>query len=73
MRSRLAAHVMHSVHDSREVTKPARAAFMERFRKQVDPDGLLAPEERERRAQHALRAHMVGLALKSAKARRRSA
>jgi hypothetical protein len=73
LRARLAAHVMHSRHDSKQVTAPARKAFLERFLSEVDPDGVLPLDERERRAHHAMRAHMGRLALKSAKARRRSA
>lgn len=51
-------------------TAPARAAFADRFEKQVDPDGVLSPTERARRAEHARQAHMTRLALKSAQARR---
>ena len=52
-------------------TAPGRSAFLARFEDQVDPDRVLSPEERDRRAQHALRAHMTRLALASAKARRK--
>ena len=54
-------------------TAPARAAFLARFEREVDPEGLLLPYERAIRAEHALRAHMGELALKSAEARRRTA
>jgi hypothetical protein len=50
-------------------TAPGRAAARQRFEHQVDPDGLLDPAERSRRAQHAQRAHMAKLALASVKAR----
>jgi len=40
------------------------------FERQVDPDGVLPPAERARRAQSARTAHMLRLALASAKARR---
>ncbi len=53
-----------------KVSAPARAGFMAKFEREVDPDGVLAPEERARRADAARRAHMARLALKSAKARR---
>ncbi len=43
---------------------------MERFEREVDPDGTLEPAERARRASHARSAYYSGLALKSAKARR---
>ncbi|HYU46916.1 MAG TPA: hypothetical protein VEK84_12165 [Terriglobales bacterium] len=50
-------------------TKPARKAFLDRFERAVDPDGTLPPKERCRRAQHALRAHMLRLAKRSVRAR----
>lgn len=40
-------------------TRPARQAFLKKFEKEVDPDGNLSPEERQLRAEHALRAHML--------------
>ncbi len=69
-RARLAAHVLHSKHDSKELTKPARRAFLARFEREVDPEGTLPEGERRRRAEHALKAHMIALAVKSARARR---
>jgi hypothetical protein len=53
-------------------TRPAREAFLHRFEREVDPDGVLPPAERSRRAQHALRAHMLRLAKHSVAARRQS-
>jgi hypothetical protein len=50
-------------------TKPARQAFIKRFEREVDPDGILPSDERRRRAQHALRAHMLRLAKRSIIAR----
>ena len=51
----------------------ARAGFMRRFELQVDPDGLLSPEERATRARYAMKAHMAELAARSARARRGAA
>lgn len=68
---RIGAHVVHATHDSREITAPARRAFLDKFEKQVDPDGVLDPQERAKRAHHAMKAHMSQLALRSAAARRR--
>lgn len=73
MRARLAAHCLHAQRDSRELTAPGRAAFLRRFEREVDPDGLLSPDERARRAGHARSAYFTRLALKSARARRRGA
>jgi hypothetical protein len=72
-RGRIGAHVMHSRHDSREVTAPARAAFLARFEREVDPDGALPEPERARRAEQARKAYFARLALASARTRRRKA
>jgi hypothetical protein len=72
LRGRMAAYTLHSgLSDAqeREHTAPARQAFLNRFERQVDPDGILPPAERARRAEQARKAHMTGLALRSAKAR----
>lgn len=73
LRARMAAYTLHSRYDSRELTAPARRAFLDRFERQVDPDGTLEPEERQRRADAARRAYFTGLALRSARARRERA
>src|SRR6266545_6144394 len=70
LRARLAAHSMHARHDARETTAKARAAFLARFEREVDPDGTLPPKERRRRAEHARSAHFTRLAYAAAKARR---
>lgn len=54
-------------------TKPGTDAFNARFEREVDPDGVLDPDERAKRAEFARRAHMTRLAFASAKARRRRA
>jgi hypothetical protein len=61
---------MHGRHDPRATTARARAAFLARFERQADPEGLLTPDERERRAQQLRSAYFAQLALASAKARR---
>ena len=48
---------------------PARRGFLARFERAVDPDQALSPEERTRRAERALRAHMLILAQRSARVR----
>lgn len=50
-------------------TEAGRAAFNQRFLDQVDPDGLLPEDERQRRAGHARKAYYTALALKSSVAR----
>lgn len=71
LRARLAAHAMHARNDNRAVTTNARRAFLDRFEREVDPDGILPVAERLRRAEHAKQAHMLRLALRSARVRRR--
>jgi hypothetical protein len=70
IRGRIGAHALHAAHDSKELTAKARRTFLSRFEVSVDPSGVLSPEERSQRAQHALKAHMSRLALRSAQARR---
>ena len=71
LRGRIGAHQLHATHDPRETTRNARAAFLDRFEREVDPDNVLEANERARRAGHARKAYFAKLALKSAKARRR--
>jgi hypothetical protein len=73
LRARLAAHVLHATHDSKELTRPAREAFAARFEAEVDPDGVLSEAERRRRAAQARSAYFTRLALRSVQARRRRA
>ncbi len=56
-------------HDGETLTAAARAGFLKRFEIEVDPNGVLTPEERSRRADAARRAHMARLAMRSAMAR----
>lgn len=41
---------LHARHDSRELTRPARQAFLAKFDREVDPDAVLPEAERLRRA-----------------------
>ena len=49
-------------------TAKAREALTKRFVTEVDPDGLLTPEERATRVKHAKSAYYARLALKRHKA-----
>lgn len=71
LRGRVGAYSLHASHDSREITAPARKAFLAGFEDQVDPERTLPPGERARRADMARKAHFARLAYLSAKARRR--
>jgi hypothetical protein len=66
----MAAYCLHAQRDPRETTQAARDSFMARFERQVDPDNVLPPAERQRRAEAAKKAYFLKLALKSARARR---
>jgi hypothetical protein len=70
LRARIAAHTRWSREDPREGTAAARAAFNDRFEREVDPDGLLPRDERQRRAECARKAYFARLALASSRARR---
>jgi hypothetical protein len=65
LRARAAAYEMHAKHGSRKAAIKGQAALLAKFERQVDPEGLLTPEERRRGALHAPRAHKNTLALAS--------
>lgn len=78
LQARLAAHVRWSREDPKEGTRAARAAFNDRFTREVveaarERDEKLTPVEIDRRAQHARKAYMTRLALKSAQSRAKTA
>lgn len=65
-----------SRHRGEDTTRAARQAFRERFERQVDEEAAargetLEPAERARRAEAAMKVHMMRLAEKSAAARRK--
>jgi hypothetical protein len=70
LRARAAAYAMHAKHGSRKAALGGQAALLAKFELQVDPDGLLTPEDRRRRALLARRAHMARLSLASVRSRR---
>ena len=70
LRARAAAYAMHAQHNSGETSRRGREAFLARFERQVDPDGVLSDVERTRRAEAAKRAYFIPLAIRSAEARR---
>jgi hypothetical protein len=70
LRASIAAHEKHSRNDPVESTAKARATFLERFQREADPDGVLDPAERARRADHLLKAHMARMSLAASKAKK---
>lgn len=74
MRAQLGAHASWANTADRSArTAAARRAALRRFERQVDPDGTLDPQDRQRRAEHARKAHMLKLSMAAARSRRRRA
>ena len=71
LRAQIGAHSSWAKTDDRPArTAKARKAALDRFEREVDPNGELTPQERAKRAEHARKAYFARLALKSAQARR---
>ncbi|MEZ5133441.1 MAG: hypothetical protein R2763_17290 [Mycobacterium sp.] len=72
LRAEIGAHVSWANTEDRAArTAPARQGFLDRFEREVDPEGVLTPQERGKRADHARKAYFKRLALKSAQSRAR--
>lgn len=70
---RIGAHrLWAAVEDRTAATAPGRTAFMSRFEREVDPDGVLPTHVRAQRAENARKAYFAGLSLLAAKARARN-
>lgn len=71
LRAQIAAHTSWAkTEDWSARTAPARQAALDRFEKQVDPDGTMDPVMRAKRADSLRTAYFKGLALRSAEVRR---
>lgn len=68
---REAAYRKWAFADAEAGTRPARAGFLAKFEREVDPDRKLPDDEREKRARRLMRSHMIGLARKSRSSRTR--
>lgn len=69
--ARAAAHTRWAkTADTTAALAPARKGLEAKFEREADPEGVLPPEERRRRAAHLRTAHMQRLALRSAQVRR---
>jgi hypothetical protein len=53
-----------------EALAPARRGLYRRFEREVDPDGVLSPEERAKRVDTAMSTYFTQMALRSAQTRR---
>jgi hypothetical protein len=58
--------------DRSAATLPARKGLRAKFACEIDPDGILAPAELERRVDHLVKAHMLRMSLAAKAARRGS-
>jgi hypothetical protein len=58
--------------DRQAATAKATAGFLAKFEKEVDPEGLLAPDERTKRAKNLMRAHMARIRAKRRRSRTRT-
>jgi len=70
LRAEIGAHEKWAREPDRPAaTAKARAAFLAKLEAEVDPGGVLPPEERARRVEHLRKAHMARMALASSRAR----
>ena len=69
LRGRIGAYSLHA--QGKTNTGPARTAFLAKFELEVDPEGILAETERQKRAECARKAYFARLGLKSAMTRRK--
>jgi hypothetical protein len=70
IRASLAAHSRWAQEtDRKEAMQPALNGMLARFERQVDPDGVLNPAERAKRAESAKKAYYRALQLKSSRSR----
>lgn len=67
LRARIGGLALSAQRDPKDYTRKAREAFLSRFEAEVDPQGLLPPEERGRRAGAARKVYFSRLALKRAR------
>jgi hypothetical protein len=70
LRAQIAANTRWAKEDPAANAARGQAGLIARFEREVDPEGVLAPAERQRRAEALRRAHMGRMALAAAKARR---
>lgn len=74
MRARTAAHASWAnTSDRKARTEAGRKGLLSKFERQVDPEGLLHPTERAKRAESARRAFYTNMAYKSAARRAKKA
>lgn len=73
LRAQIATHTAWANCEDRTArTAPARQAFIDKFEREVDPEGKLPIEERARRAESARKAWYAKMAYRSAQSRKRN-
>ena len=66
LRAQLSAHTSWANTKNQTArTQPGRDAMRRKFEQQVDPNGVLSPAERAKRAENLRKAHMTRLALRA--------
>jgi hypothetical protein len=74
LRAQIAAHTSWANTSDRHArTAAARRAALDRFEREVDPDGIYPPDVRAQMAVNARHAHFKRMAMKSAQVRRNRA
>jgi hypothetical protein len=74
IRAQFAAHARRWATADREAERErAGDRVLQRFAKEVDPDGVLSPDERYQRAENARNAHMLRMRLAASRARQQPA
>lgn len=68
--ARMGGYALQSQHDTGPSLIKARQALRSKFEREVDPEGLLDPVERDRRASAARKLFYQRMAYKSARVRR---
>ena len=68
--ARIGGLSLHLYADSDAIAARARRGLDEKFRREIDPDGILSPRVLKRKLKIRRRLHFERLAQKSAKARR---
>jgi hypothetical protein len=73
LRASIAGHASQAKHGSAKLLAAAHEANQTKFEDDVDPDRVLPPEERARRAKSARSAYMQQLSFRAVRARRAAA
>ena len=73
IRAQIAGHARWTKADREAERERAGDRVLQRFAKEVDPDGVLSPDERYQRAENARNAHMLRMRLAASRARQQPA